>query len=181
MPRNAFYDGSFLFHVQTNGYPTPHSHENWFEFLFVLSGKLLHVLNGTEEEIAPGTLVFIHSINVHSIHKLTDNAEYIACRVSDAHLSPCIDWISRKMKSKLLDSTLSFHVAQEKHDKIIQILNKIMTVDEAETHEFFRLLAWSFLEEIIFYRKKCIPIRTCIPDSLNSSNFWTIRTIFPCL
>ena len=49
---------NFSFHIQHNGYPVMHDHIGTYEFIFVLSGEILHIINDKAEILEQNTLCF---------------------------------------------------------------------------------------------------------------------------
>lgn len=60
---------NFSFHIQHNGYPVMHDHIGTYEFIFVLSGEILHIINDKAEILEQNTLCFLTPTDEHSLKK----------------------------------------------------------------------------------------------------------------
>ena len=76
---------NFGFHIQHNGYPTLHDHPDIYEFIFVISGEILHKINGRAEILEQNTLCFLTQTDKHALEKKTNDAIYISLSVVKSH------------------------------------------------------------------------------------------------
>lgn len=58
--------GDLFFHICRGGFPTLHTHDYW-EFLLVLEGKIIHKINGEKVELPKHTLTLIRPSDAHAL------------------------------------------------------------------------------------------------------------------
>lgn len=144
---------NFSFHIQHKGYPILHKHTGTFEFIFILQGKILHKINNRRETLEANDLYFITPEDVHSLHKLTNDAIYVSLTVVKEHLDVISDWISPILKESLMKNSVKCAISAEHAVEALQLTNKILISKPDDYYELLHLLTLSLLHEVILAKK----------------------------
>ena len=59
--------GELFFHIRRGSFDTLHTHDGYWEFLLVLDGKFVHLINGEKVEIPKHSLCLIRPSDVHAL------------------------------------------------------------------------------------------------------------------
>ena len=63
-----------MFHIQHNAYPLQHTHDDFWEFMYVYDGELLHKINGQSRKLRKNTLCIVRPSDCHCITQPKDTA-----------------------------------------------------------------------------------------------------------
>ncbi len=96
----------FSFHFWENTTAYPHSH-NYFEFLIVTKGKLLHDLNGTGQTLTHKSLAFITPGDAHAIYPISGSeSQHLNFAITPSRLKAICDDISPTLFTMLTTQPL---------------------------------------------------------------------------
>lgn len=139
----------FSFHIQHNGYPVMHDHKGAYEFIFVMSGEILHKINDDVEILTKNTLCFLTPSDCHSLNKNTDDSIYISLSITTSHFEKLLDWISPTLRNKSFYRYEKYKIPGDHALEIVQLTNKILLSPPAEYYEFLHILTCYLVHEIL--------------------------------
>lgn len=78
-------DSKAYFYFRTGDYPILHSHDGYWEFIYVTSGEYTHEINGKLRVIKAGTLCVLRPDDAHCTRENTKRSTYITFCVKDEY------------------------------------------------------------------------------------------------
>ena len=142
---------NFSFHIQHNGYPVMHDHIGTYEFIFVLSGEILHKINGRKEILEQNTLCFLTPTDKHALEKNTDDAIYISLSIVQEHFEKLLEWISPDIQRRAFNNYERIIISSDAAADITKLTNKALTSEPAVHYEFLHLITCILARKIITY------------------------------
>lgn len=142
---------NFSFHIQHNGYPVMHDHIGTYEFIFVLSGEILHKINGRKEILEQNTLCFLTPTDKHALEKNTDDAIYISLSVVREHFEKLLEWIAPNIHQRAFNSYEKIKISPNLADNIIKLTNTALMSEPSVHYEFLHLITCILVRKIITY------------------------------
>lgn len=142
---------NFSFHIQHNGYPIMHDHTGTYEFIFVLSGEILHKINGRKELLEQNTLCFLTPTDKHALEKNTNNAIYISLSIVREHFEQLLEWIAPDIRRRMFGSYEKIKISMNSASEIIKLTNKALTSSPSVHYEFLHILTCILTRRIITY------------------------------
>lgn len=142
---------NFSFHIQHNGYPVMHDHIGTYEFIFVLSGEILHIINDKAEILKQNTLCFLTPTDKHSLKKNTDNSIYISLSIVQKHFETLLEWIAPNIHQRAFNSYEKIKISPNLADDIIKLTNKALTSEPSVHYEFLHIITCLLVRKIMTY------------------------------
>lgn len=126
-----------------------HTHD-FFEIFFISRGKGIHCINGKQQVLSNGSLVFIRPEDVHSFEAFNYfDFEMFSIGFTDRELKLALKYLELSI-SDILQSELPIHIRLEGNRKIFfeQQLEEMMTwKDCRERRKLFRVV----LSQVLYY------------------------------
>lgn len=142
---------NFSFHIQHNGYPVMHDHIGTYEFIFVLSGEILHIINDKAEILEQNTLCFLTPTDKHALEKNTDDAIYISLSVVREHFEKLLEWIAPDIQRRAFNNYLKIKISSDSAADITKLTDKALTSEPSVHYEFLHLITCILVRKIITY------------------------------
>lgn len=142
---------NFSFHIQHNGYPVMHDHIGTYEFIFVISGKIMHKINGRKEILEPNTLCFLTPTDKHSLEKTTEDSIYISLSIVQEHFEQLLKWIALDMQNHAFNSYEKLKISSDSAAEIMKLTNKALTSVPDVHYEFLHVITCFLVRKIITY------------------------------
>lgn len=142
---------NFSFHIQHDGYPVMHDHIGGYEFILVISGEILHKINGKKETLTQNSLCFLTQHDKHSLEKITDSSIYISLTVAFEHFEKLLEWISPDIRKRIFYKYENFKIPPDRTQQIIALTNKILTSVPSVHYEFLHTLTCLLIHETLTY------------------------------
>lgn len=112
--RHIISDKNFLScRFEHTDYPYLHTHNYW-EFMLVTRGTLLHKINGEMQVLEEGTLCLIRPNDSHMIKKISSEANHINFIVSDFNMDRQLKIIDPQIKRRILKKSHIFMIISER-------------------------------------------------------------------
>ena len=175
---NSTYKDIF-FHISNGSYLTKHSHNGYFEFMFVEKGNVTHTIDNKQEILKEGSLTLLRPDDYHLI-KASSIDSRIMLGVRSEYLEKYLNIYDVNLYNSIFnaDKPISIMLSEEKYNEIIKIENIILLAGPDERYKSLQLLFTSFIEEIIFLDIKTIknnyqyskPINTLLQLISDSNN-----------
>ncbi len=126
---------NMFFNVRYGEFPEQHTHENFWEFILVESGEILHKINGKEIVIPSGTLCLLKPTDCHSTHEKTAPASYITlcvkCKFFESFMQNSEFNLTDKFNTA---NDIYFPVSLSKSKSFTKLKDKIL-ISSAELHQ----------------------------------------------
>lgn len=142
---------NFGFHIQHNGYPTLHDHPDIYEFIFVISGEILHKINGRAEILEQNTLCFLTQTDKHALEKKTNDAIYISLSVVKSHFEQLLDWISPDIAERIFNTYKKIKISADSSNEIMKTTDKALISPPDVHYEYLHILTCLFISKIIAF------------------------------
>lgn len=99
--------GELFFHIRRGSWDTLHAHDDYWEFLLVLDGKIVHVINGEKVELPKHSLCLIRPNDVHALKNDGFGPSlHLNLGVSVSQLQTMLSLISPTLYNELLEAPL---------------------------------------------------------------------------
>ncbi len=140
-----------FFHVSHESYPTMHSHNGYWEFMFQKDGHITHKINGQTIDVPEKTLTLLRPDDVHSITSNNNNSR-IMLGVRSNYFMNFINSAIPDFYDKLknMTSVPSVVVSDEKASEIIKTENSLLLANEETRYKTLQQLFFIFTQEILF-------------------------------
>ena len=136
--------GRMFFHIRQGDYEKPHSHEGYYEFLFMISGKITHTVNGTEKPLEPNTLCLVRPTDIHmTVSENPEKVRYAILGVVEDVFNSAIDLLFYKNIKEIYDF-IDYDVAVS-GIKAQEIMREIMLILYSEPRHKPKYTATLFL------------------------------------
>lgn len=139
-------------------YFRPHNH-NYYEIFMVISGNVCHLINGREQNLCVGQLLFIRDFDIHD-HKSADGKpfEMINLAFPKEYFESMIEYLGNKFPTKtLLNAPFppSVIVSAREMDRLFFSLMELNNIDKEDTKIKMRaLLIHIFMQYFYNYTEK---------------------------
>ncbi len=139
------------FDIRHADYRIRHTHVDYWDFMFVTSGPLLHKINGQEVTLTKNMLCVVRPQDVHSIHnKKGTSSGHMNIMVASTFLKKFIGGIDPTLYDKLLKSPpISIMLPHTSAEKIRKYSGIILTSPKNDYQQSIKLLLLMFIEELL--------------------------------
>ena len=139
------------FHVHFNAYPIQHSHDDFWEFIFISEGEVLHKINGESRKLKKNTLCILRPDDCHSFLQPKDSeSKHFNLTVRTKALKEFFATLRCTLYEKLCDeSILQYDISNANAETIERAANAIITTDSAHKIPTMILYLFSVLQEVL--------------------------------
>ena len=128
-----------------------HDHIGTYEFIFVLSGEILHIINDKAEILEQNTLCFLTPTDKHALEKNTDDAICISLSVVREHFEKLLEWIAPDIQRRAFNNYLKIKISSDSAADITKLTDKALTSEPSVHYEFLHLITCILVRKIITY------------------------------
>lgn len=131
------HTGQVFFHVFRGSFDTLHTHDNYWEFVLVLDGKITHVVNGKKIELPKHSLCLIRPSDAHALRNDTIDASavHLNLGVTAKHLQKSFSLLSPSLFEELSSKPLPTMVTLSP-SKTLSLEKDAYKALSAEKHQF---------------------------------------------
>lgn len=150
------------FHVRYSDYKIKHTHNDFWEFMLVVSGSILHKINGGTQKIEKNTLCIVRPADVHSIHnEKGGSSSHINMCVTADYLKTFLEYISPGLYDKLLVSPpIAIRLTPIRANEMTQYANAILISGKETYEQSMHLLFLMLLQEALSSQIKTSNIKS---------------------
>lgn len=145
---NDYLCNYFNFHIQYNGMMTKHSHKGFYEFIFILSGQIDHLLNGKSTIVDQNTLIFLTQSDCHALKKVTEDSYYACLSIGSGHFKELMKWIAPDTYEDFLQNPVIVEFSPQEAIEISNMTNRLHTASREEYYVILHLLTMTFVKKI---------------------------------
>ena len=140
-----------MFHIQHNAYPLHHTHDDFWEFMYVRDGELLHKINGQSRKLTKNTLCVIRPNDYHCI---TQPKDTVSIHYNLAIRSPRLIKLLNNLPLDLYkvlneDKLLEYEISPYIAEYLVRSAESIMSSDHAMKIAMMTLYFFAVLQEIV--------------------------------
>ncbi len=149
-----------FFHIQYKEFPLMHNHDYW-EFMFVIKGTLLHTINRQKRELSENTLCLIRPQDVHCIqNKKKQGSQHVNLGMVPNILKAQLDILSPDLYETLLhaEQPIEISLSPTSANRILSDSYKILSADGDAYEMRLHLLFVDIIREFYSYHVKTVPI-----------------------
>lgn len=141
------YAENLFFHVKYQDYPILHTHDYW-EFMLVLKGTVVHKINGRVEELEQNSLCLIRPHDVHSLHnKKKQISQHLNLGIDAEYFEKYMRLICAPLYEQVYSADMPT-VARLSPAKVNRIFNSVNRVLSADKNEYEKQIALLFLDVV---------------------------------
>lgn len=138
-----------FYHIKYQDYPYTHTHDYW-EFVLVLKGTIIHKINGETRVMSEGTLCLIRPHDVHSLHnKKREMSQHLNLGITAPYFQKYLEAISPDLYEELENTAMprEFVLSPAKVNSIFNSVKKVLSADKSQYEMQIRLLFMDVLRE----------------------------------
>ncbi|MBE5746667.1 MAG: helix-turn-helix domain-containing protein [Clostridiales bacterium] len=143
------YANDLFFHISYQAYPFLHSHDYW-EFMVVLKGTIIHKINGKVEELPQNSLCLIRPQDVHSLHhKKKQLSQHLNLGVDAKYFEEYMRLIYPTLYEDIFKGEMPMVIglSHAKVNRLYNDANKILSADKDEYELQMKLLFMDIVRE----------------------------------
>lgn len=146
-PRNS---KDLFFHIRYGDYPITHTHREYWEFMFIFMGDVIHKINGQKVVVQQDSLCLIRPSDVHSIHAVKQcKTSHLNLGVTSHYLKEFLSFFDEKLYDELLAKpNITIPIPPAKGKEIMSIANTILLREKTSDDNFLKVLFLSLVGEI---------------------------------
>ena len=155
------YAKNLFFHIKYQDYPYLHAHDYW-EFVLVLKGIIVHKINGEVQELAQNTLCLIRPNDEHSLHnKKKQVSQHLNLGIDAAYFERYLRLVCPSMYEEFLTAKMPTEIvlSPAKANRIYNDANKVLSADETCYEMQMQLLFMDILREVYSEHIKSTPTK----------------------
>lgn len=144
----------FFTYIQNNDWPFLHTHNYW-EFLVVTQGTLVHKINGEKETLNENTICLIRPNDSHSLHNLPKQTScHIGLRFPDKFFKNYCNIIDENLYHNFskLDKPLQFQLNQSIVNRLVDSTHKIYTTKTLDSYESYSSVLFIDMFRALYYQ-----------------------------
>ena len=155
------YAENLFFHVQYQDYPILHTHDYW-EFMLVLKGTIVHKINGKIEELKQNTLCLIRPQDVHSLHnKKKQISQHLNLGMDAKYFQQYMRLLAPSLYNELqtAEKPVTIDLSLAKVNRIFNDVNKVLSAEKSDYEMQLKLLFLDVVREFFSNRLKSSPTK----------------------
>ncbi|MBQ7770299.1 MAG: helix-turn-helix domain-containing protein [Clostridia bacterium] len=140
-----------MFHIHHNAYPIQHCHDDFWEFMFVSEGELLHKINGQTRKLTQNMLCIIRPNDCHTITQPKDTS---SVHYNLAIRSPRLIELLKIFPLDLFEllnenKALEYQILPQNTTHIVRSAESIMSSDRSMKISMMTLYFFTIVQEIV--------------------------------
>lgn len=141
-----------FFHIRYGGYSIVHAHRDFWEFMFVFSGDILHEINGRKIVVPQDSLCVVRPNDVHSTHALNNQkVNYVNLGVTAQFLRDFLALFDPDLYDDLLARpVIMVQFSPAKSREIMTLANTILLQKKSTDERMLKLLFLLLVHEVIY-------------------------------
>ena len=138
------------FHVHYNGYPIQHSHDDFWEFIFISEGEVIHKVNGESHRLKKNTLCILRPFDCHSFLQPKDtNSMHFNLSVRTDSLKKFFAMLRCELYEKLCAGPiLQYEIPSTEAAAIERAVENIITAERSQKIPTMILCLFCILQEV---------------------------------
>lgn len=143
------YAENLFFYIKYQDYPLLHTHDYW-EFVLVLKGTIIHKINGQVEELPQNSLCLVRPHDVHSLHnKKKQVSQHLNLGIDAAYFERFMRLICPSLYDDLFTARMPTFVvlSHAKANRIYNDANKVLSADKNAYEMQIKLLFMDVVRE----------------------------------
>ena len=146
------YDNKSFFYFRNGDYPIMHSHDDYWEFIYVTGGEYTHEINGKKRILKKNALCLLRPDDMHATFDNTGSSTYITYCVTNDYLTMFVNLLGEGELSELLQRDyIETYVSQAVAKTINEITEIYLVSPKDEYLATCNLFFLAFVNEIIKY------------------------------
>ena len=140
---------NLFFHIKYQDYPILHTHDYW-EFMLVLKGTIVHKINGEVQELEQNSLCLIRPSDVHSLHnKKKQVSQHLNLGVDAEYFKAYMRLLYAPLYERLCTANAPkmVRLSPAKVNRIVNDVNKALAADKSEQDMQINLLFLDVMRE----------------------------------
>ncbi len=124
-----------MFHIYHNSYPTYHTHIDFWEFMFVSEGSIVHKINGQSRTLSKNTLCVIRPADKHCmIQSPQTSSLHFNLAIRSEYLKSIFAGFGLELYDKLQkDDFIEYNVSPNIAELLVKYSDNILCADSANT------------------------------------------------
>lgn len=143
----------FFAYIQHEDWPISHTHDYW-EFLIVIEGSLIHKINGKQEFLIEHDLCCIRPSDIHSLHNLKKKSScHIGLRFPSDFFENYCNLLSKDLFAHISNSEqpFKFQLKLSTINRIIASTHKAFTTSSLDDYESYCLVLFFDIFRAFYY------------------------------
>jgi len=138
------------FHIHHNSYPIQHSHDDFWEFIFISEGEVIHKINGKSHKLNKNTLCILRPSDCHSfLQPKETTSKHFNLSVRTNTLKAFFATLRCELYEKLhAEPILQYEIANANAETIERAAEAIITADHSHKIPTMILYLFSVLQEV---------------------------------
>lgn len=139
------------FHIHHNAYPIQHSHDDFWEFIFISDGEVLHKINGESRRLKKNTLCILRPSDYHVILQPKDTTSvHFNLSVRTNSLKEFFTMLRCELYEKLCaEHILQYEISAANAESIARAADAIITAEQSHKIPTMTLYLFSILQEVL--------------------------------
>ena len=138
------------FHVHYNAYPIQHSHDDFWEFIFINDGEVVHKVNGEPRKLKKNTLCILRPSDYHSFLQPKDTSSmHFNLSVRTSMLKEFFAMLRHEMYEKLsAEKILQYEIPNTNAEAIERAADTIISAERSNKIPTMILYLFCLLQEV---------------------------------
>ena len=144
------YADNLFFHISYQAYPHIHTHDYW-EFMLVLKGTIIHKINEQTEELPQNSLCLIRPHDVHALYNVKrQGSQHLNLGVDANFFERYLRLISPSLYEELsaAEKPKMILLSPAKVNRIFNGANKVLAADKQDYEQQMKLLFLDIVREL---------------------------------
>ena len=140
-----------FFNISYKGFPFLHTHDNFFELMFIVEGGIQHTVFDQTTDLTENTLCFITPDLIHSIN-IQPNSHYINMGINAKYFNNIIAFVAPTIENLISDSPFTCFTVPNPN-RIKNLINLILISPDKEIKNIYtRMLLIEMLSQLLNYQ-----------------------------
>lgn len=157
------------FHTHRNAYPIHHKHDDFWEFIFINDGEVIHNINGESRKLKKNTLCILRPDDWHAFLQPNDTTSaQFNLAVKTSPVKELFSVLRCDLYNKLNDQDiLEYEIPASNAEAIARAADNIITASRSNKRPTMILYLYAILQEVMAHMVSTSDIRQQYSDCTN--------------
>lgn len=157
------------FHTHRNAYPIHHKHNDFWEFIFISDGEVIHKINGESRKLKKNTLCILRPDDWHAFLQPNDTTSaQFNLAIKTAPVKELFSVLRCDLYKKLsAQSILEFEISSSNAESIARAADCIISADRANKTPAMILFLYAIIQEVLSHMVGTNNVRRQYSDCTN--------------
>ena len=148
MPKD---EDQIFFNISYKGFPFLHTHDHFFEIMFIVEGEIQHTVLDKTTNLGENTLCFITPDLIHSIN-IQPNSHYINMGINEKYFNNIISFVAPTIQNLIKESLFTSFIVPNPN-RIKNLINQhLISPDKNIKNIYTRMLLIEMLSQLLNYQ-----------------------------